>query len=344
MSKTLRKDRLPEFQDLSAKKAETRRQYLGSRMLEPGYGADLMSRADLALQDMHSLSDEVEFSPFLEIGAGSGIRSLVLERDFSAQGAATDISQNALQNTFFSSVLLKASRIPLLICCDAHTLPFLPETFRFVFAYRTLHHTPNPVPLVAECYRVLGAGGYFFCNEEPLDTPLRRILRGDRTLTSPTSIFQRLAYKLGAEKVFWDDGAWERSVGITEARFDRWLWLEALRPFEQVSVTVNRKLKIRSDLRQPKWKASLSGWIGGNVRLLAHKTSGKRATGNFLERLMCLDCGSVLPPPNQGSPLACSVCGRVYPSSNGILRVLPLDLEQAIYGDEPVITAAKEVA
>ena len=47
----------------------------------------------------------------------------------------------------------------------------------FVFAYQALHHFAQPVPVIAECHRVLGQGGHLFFNEEPMDSPLRRMLR-----------------------------------------------------------------------------------------------------------------------------------------------------------------------
>lgn len=308
------------------------RPFWGKRLLEGGLAEEIRHRAEVARLDLEKLEARVVFSPFLEIGAGSGQRSITLMQRFAAPGVATDVSQNVLQNALFSSILLKAQTIPLLVCCDAHHLPFLANTFRFVFAYRTLHHFDNPLPVVAECYRVLGQGGHFFFNEEPMDSPLRRLLRGQRMVSSPPTLWQRLARRLGVLKVFWDDGAWERSVGITEARFDHSLWIEALRPFEKVEVEINRKLRIMSDLHRPLVQARLSGIVGGNVKGLCQKLSGEPPSEDFQERLMCLDCQATGLQRVSAQGMQCAACKRTYPINLGVIRMLPLALEVELYG------------
>jgi SAM-dependent methyltransferase len=321
------------LQDLPAKKAETRRNFTGIRLLEPAAAGDLKRRVDLLRQDLGSIQERAENSPFLEIGGGSGVRSLALAGEFKAQGVLTDISQNSLRNAPYAALVLQTEPIPRRICCDAHFLPFLPDTFRFVFAYRTLHHSSNLVPVVAECYRVLACEGHFFFNDEPLDSPLRRLLRSGRRLSNPPTKTQRIAARLGLHKVFWDDGAWEVSVGITEARFNRWLWLAALSPFERVDLTVNRKLKLHTNLRTPRLTAWLAGWVGGNVRGLCQKQSGKPVEGPFDQRLMCLDCGASCLTQLPDGSLQCGACARKYPHIEGITRMLPLEIENALYGE-----------
>ena len=56
---------------------------------------------------------------------------------------------------------------PERICCDANTLPFAQNSLPFVFCFETLHHFPDPTPVVHEIYRVLCPGGWFYFNEEP---------------------------------------------------------------------------------------------------------------------------------------------------------------------------------
>jgi SAM-dependent methyltransferase len=226
--------------------------------------------------------------------------------------------------------LLNFTRLPLLICCDAHHLPFLPNTFHFVFAYQTLHHFENPIPVVAECYRVLGKGGYLFFNEEPMDSRLRRFLRGNRTLGGSPTRLQRWSYRLHMEKLFWDDGAAERRAGITEARFGIDLWCQTLEPFSEIDVEINSHLRIHNDLKKRGVISWISGIIGGNVKGYALKAGGEPATGDFHQRLMCLDCGTNL-PVNLDAQLPCEQCGRVYPFTDGILRMLPAELEVELY-------------
>jgi methylase of polypeptide subunit release factors len=143
------------LQDLPAKKAETRRNFAGRGLLEPAVAVDLKRRADLMRQDLGSVLDRAALSTFLEIGGGSGVRSLVLAGEYEAQGVLTDISQNSLRNAPFAALVLQTEAVPRRICCDAHFLPFLPDTFRFVFAYRTLHHSSNLV----RCGGVLPCAG-----------------------------------------------------------------------------------------------------------------------------------------------------------------------------------------
>lgn len=287
-------------------------------------------RAHAVLADLRALSERhVSFDPFLEIGAGSVQRSAALVNNYPAAGIATDISSLSLQDAPYMRTLLNYTRLPMLISCDAHHLPFLENSFRFVFAYQALHHFSNPIPVIAECYRVLAKDGHFFFNEEPMDSSLRRFLRGERVLSHPPTPLQRIGYSLGVEKLFWDDGAVERSLGMTEARFDLDLWRKALEPFEILDFEVNRKLRIRSNLRTPSLNAMLSGIVGGNAKGVCIKREGETAGANLQDRLMCLDCRSS--ELFQAESLCCRSCGREYPVEKGVIRMLPKSLESELY-------------
>lgn len=327
----------PRAQSLAAKLAESERPFVGYHILaSEAYSGPLRERAALALADASVLADRgVALSPFLEIGAGSGQRSLALRNAFGASGVASDISPSALRNAPYVLSVLDYAELPLLLCCDAHQLPFLPCSFAFVFAYRTLHHFSDPEPVVAECYRVLARGGHLFCNEEPLDTPLKRRLRGDRVLSRPPTRLQRIAIRLGVERFFWDDVAVERAAGITEARFLPATWRRALRPFADVDLEINRRLRVHTDLRRPGCRRWLAEAVGGNVKALCRKDEGKALAGSPSERLMCLRCGAALtlPAPN-ASALDCPACGRRYPLLNGVLCMLPEALEAALFAEK----------
>ncbi len=322
----------PGFQTLEAKRAESQRGFSGENVLkDSNLSSMLRERADTMLKDLRVLEEKkVPFSPFLEIGAGSVQRSTALINHYSADGVATDISQQSLRDTPFTLSLLGYSRAPSLICCDAHYIPFLSNTFQFVFAYQTLHHFENPIPVVAECYRVLAKGGCFYFNEEPMDSPLRRFLRGNRMLSHPPTRWQQMAYRAHIEKVFWDDGMLERSLGMTEARFDIGLWRETLKPFREISVEVNRRLRINTNLYAPALGVFLAGIAGGNVKGLCVKTDGDSVVDDFHKRLMCLDCRSTLLLCEEH--LHCQYCGRVYPVYDGVIRMLPKELETHLFG------------
>jgi ubiquinone/menaquinone biosynthesis C-methylase UbiE len=188
----------PPLQDVSAKKAESQRPFHGESILKDhGLSSMHRERANAMLADLETMRQRnVSFDPFLEIGAGSVQRSAALVNNYPVQGVATDISQNSLRDIPYVLSLLNYERKPMLVCCDAHHLPFLPNSFQFVFAYQTLHHFENPVPVAAECYRVLGKGGHFFFNEEPMDSSFRRLLRGKRMLSHPPTRLQKLGYRL----------------------------------------------------------------------------------------------------------------------------------------------------
>ena len=323
----------PARQSVSAKKAESERPFIGEDILRNrGPASMYRQRAVAVLVDLAVLGRQgVRLNPFLEIGAGSVQRSAAIINNYPVEGAAVDISQGSLQNAPYVLRLLGYDRAPLLVCCDSHHQPFLSDTFQFVFAYRTLHHFDDPIPVVAECYRVLGRGGHFYFNEEPMDSPFRRLLRGKRMLSHPPTGLQELAYRLGVAKVFWDDGAAERSRGITEARFDIGVWRRALETFGVVDVVVNRRLKMHSDLRRTGLQSFLPGFIGGNVRGLCTKTDGQAVTGRLRERLMCLDCGSNRLKRAENAQLVCQECGRSYPATDGVVRMLPEELETHLH-------------
>ncbi|MFO7695885.1 MAG: methyltransferase domain-containing protein [Anaerolineae bacterium] len=327
--------RLPESQPLSALKAESQRPYYGSQILASrGIGAGLRQRAEITLRDLAPLAAAgVAFSPFLEIGAGSTQRSAALMNRYGAEGAATDISESSVRNSPYVLALLGCERGPLLVCCDAAHLPFQANTFQFAFCYRSLHHFPNPVPVAAELYRVLGRGGHLFLNDEPMDSPLKRLLRGRRHLARPLTRPQRLATRLGVARLFWDDSAGELALGMVEVRFDLWVWREALRPFAEVTVEISRRLRLRSDLYRPRLAALLSGLWGGNVWALCRKDEGEGVVEcDLRERLMCLDCGGTA-LTRDGTSLTCGGCGREYPITGGVIRMLPRELETALYGE-----------
>jgi SAM-dependent methyltransferase/uncharacterized protein YbaR (Trm112 family) len=329
----------PTPQSISAKKAESQRPHHGQAVFDdPNVRTMFRDRADAILTDLKLLENKwgVQFSPFIEIGAGSVQRSAALINNYPVEGVATDISLNSLLDTPYVLSMLNYDCSPLLICCDAHHLPFLPNTFLFVFAYQTLHHFDNPVPVLAECYRVLAKDGYLFFNEEPMGSTFRRLLSGKRLLSHPPTNIQKLGYWLGVEKVFWDDGALERSLGMTEARFDLDLWCKGLAPFTIIDIEVNRKLKIHSNLKKPVINSFLSSFIGGNVKGLCLKKEGEVMYGDFRERLMCLDCNSNQITTINDSQMLCKNCNRLYPIANGVLRMLPKQLEIELYPENSI--------
>jgi SAM-dependent methyltransferase len=321
-----------EGQTLSGKQAEVARPFYGTEIIEDEHVAALhKERAETTLRQLTELAERgVQFTPFLEIGAGAGMRSVALANHFGADGVATEISQNSLANAPFTLSLLGYKDMPLLIACDAQHLPFLSHTFRFVFCFQTLHHFDDPDRAVAECYRVLGRGGHFYFAEEPIGGPMRRLLRGNRVRSEPLTPIQRLGARLGVEEIFWRGGALEESLGITESYFDIGVWRHALRRFSKVSAVANRRLRIKTDLRRRTPGYLLASLTGGQVKGLCVKSEGQEASGSPRDRLVCLDCGTAGPSVRETEVL-CAACGRSYPIESGILRMFPRELETKLY-------------
>lgn len=134
----------------------------------------LADRMRKAFEHLSALKREgKKLSPYIEIGAERCQRSLVMENDLACSGAALDISFDMLRSCEFYGEKFSKPRKPLRICADAYRLPFLSASVPFVFCYETLHHFPDPAPVVEEINRVLSPGGVFFFDEEPY----RQILR-----------------------------------------------------------------------------------------------------------------------------------------------------------------------
>jgi ubiquinone/menaquinone biosynthesis C-methylase UbiE len=102
--------------------------------------------------DYRSLTGE----KVLEIGCGMGTMAM----DWAKQGAviyATDLSHVAVNQT---KMRFKLFELKGNICLgDARRLPFEDNSFRYVYSWGVLHHSPNIKRSVEEIYRVLEPGG-----------------------------------------------------------------------------------------------------------------------------------------------------------------------------------------
>jgi SAM-dependent methyltransferase len=323
-------------QSVSTLKAEARMPSQGAQILnDPALSQLHRDRAATMLKAAEGLSARgVRFSAFLEIGAGSAQRSTALLNTYGGNGVASDINQGSLSNNVHIKLLLGYERVPLLISCDAAHLPFLNDTFEFVFAYQMLHRFNDPSPVVAEAYRVLAAGGHFYFDEEPTTSGLRELLRQGRQLTEPPSPMQRIGRRLGLAHVFWDDGAEDRSRwGVQVMRFTLETWRHSLEPFlSQVDLEINGTLKLHTNLERGRVMTGLAGLVGGRTTGLCQKLTGTSPGGSPAERLMCVDCHSHMPVATPQLELRCPACDRLYPRFGTVFRLLPRDLEDEMYG------------
>jgi SAM-dependent methyltransferase len=148
-------------------------QVQGERIFEDEFDSEGMERVLLermaeterVIRDVREKG--VRISPYLEVGAERGQRSLVLENELEERGAALDLSLDLLRSCTHYAQRFGRDRLPIRICADAYRLPFASDSLPFVFCFQTLHHFPSTAPVIAEIHRVLAPGGHFFFAEEP---------------------------------------------------------------------------------------------------------------------------------------------------------------------------------
>ena len=122
-------------------RAKLSRQHVSDEVLLPDYykrkehDRILLERVNATQKRMKELVDMgINLSPFLELGAERGQRSLVLTTDFYANGVAVDISYHQLRTMEHFAKLFKREKLPTRICCDANHLPFKNNSFSFSWA------------------------------------------------------------------------------------------------------------------------------------------------------------------------------------------------------------------
>lgn len=214
----------PAIQSKLSKEGEIRFRACGARAeIEGEIQEELKQLVEQRLHYSRQVFQRLEgkgvcFSPFLEIGTERGVRSLLLVHTTRADGFATDISFHSLESIPFWKERLGLSGSPTLVCCDAYELPFRSNAFPFVFCFQTLHHFPDPTPILKEIYRVLAPGGYFYFDEEPVKRFLCLNLFRTRRVKD-FSLLERALADLGLlsyiAEAYWGSGV-EAKWGIVE--------------------------------------------------------------------------------------------------------------------------------
>lgn len=322
-------------------------QHVSGEVLLPDYyrKADhdriLQDRVDATHRKMTELASlGITLSPFLELGAERGQRSLVLTNDLGASGVAIDISYHQLKSMEHFAALFDRPKLPMRICCDANHLPFKSNAFPFVFCYEFLHHFPSLGPVVREIHRV-AAGGHFYFDEEPFRRAMKVALYRQRNKIYSRSTLRKHWYRRLMESFISDSPCDEVEHGIIEnEKLSLSEWLTALSIFEQRDIDLVSLDRFRSKLGRRLRPSNLLNYLlGGIIAGLCRKGLGSPKDGpvDLRETLACPECmarRSVGGPDEPslvelGHGYRCLDCGFTYPCSDGIIFLLrPGELQQ----------------
>jgi SAM-dependent methyltransferase len=328
-------------------RAKLARQHVSGEVLLPNYYQKekhdriLRQRVDATRKKMKELAElGITFSPFLELGAERGQRSLVLTNDFGANGIAVDISYHQLKTMEHFSRFFKKDALPLRICCDANHLPFKSNSFPFIFCYEFLHHFPALRPILNEIHRV-ASDGYFYFDEEPFKRVMKLPLYRQKAKIYSEKALRKNKYISFIESFISDAPCDEVEHGIVENdNISLREWMSALSLFDQREIDLSSINKLKSKLDGRLRPINIPNYLlGGTISGLCRKTVERRnqTLVNVSDILGCPSCkiassnGSFDRPSlvKSGDRYQCSQCGFDYPCRDGVIFLLPRsELEQ----------------
>ncbi|MHB8910149.1 MAG: methyltransferase domain-containing protein [Syntrophales bacterium] len=298
----------------------------------------LARRMEKTLAQVKVLLDKgVTVSPYLEIGAERCQRSLVMENDLGATGGAADISYDMLKSCDYYMGVFGKAGAPLRVCCDANNLPFLSNSVPFVFCYQTLHHFPDPSPVIKEVLRVLSPGGHFALNEEPFRKLLHiNLYKGRKIYSQEAAATGRLADIL--DFFFSEANCNEVGHGVIENnRITLGTWKRALSGFGERQVSLCTIKKIESELFSPSNRFKfLSAWLfGGEIRGICRKAgTAPLSYSHIADILACPACrekGLDSPLIQKEAFFTCSGCASSFPVMDGVLFLFPAEKFRELY-------------
>lgn len=297
----------------------------------------LEERMDQTFHDLTQLQQRgIPLSPYVEIGAERGQRSLVMENDLGARGAAADICYPLLRSMDHYQGVFKRPRSPLRICCDVNNLPFLTGSVPFIFCYETLHHFPEPAPITSEVYRALQPGGYFFFAGEPFKQVAHLDLYKAKQSYSREYASRSIIRKV-LDRLFMARTCNETDHGILENdKITLKEWKKALAAFDGSGVRLEYG-PVRSQLVNPRSRLrySILYLLGGVISGVCQKPGQLQTNDRSIEdSLGCPSCRQRevdVGLCRSDSFFSCPKCSNTYPVFNDVLFLFEHDKLAELY-------------
>lgn len=302
----------------------------------------LKERLRQSTQTFKMLAKEgVIFSPYLEIGAEYSLRSSLLENKFGAVGFSSDISLPSLARSKEFAKLFNFKKTPKTICADAYNLPFKSNYFPFIFIYETLHHFPDPKPVLLEVKRVLAPGGICLIGAEPIRQSLQiRLWRRPNKLRRWEKALKFLLILPFISHI----GKTEVEHGIIEEAFSFKTWQGALSVFDkgEVNIHVFNLSETQCMSPQKNWlvptfavKTLVELFGGGFEAILTKAETSQKYPKGIKQSLICPNCLSekkiqVKLKTLKIKGLFCPNCKTNYGYYKNVLVLLKDDLKKAV--------------
>ncbi|MBC8466087.1 methyltransferase domain-containing protein [bacterium] len=302
-----------------------------------GIESILQERMDDTLRKLSHLSKQgIILSPYLEIGAERCQRSMVVETDLNSRGIAIDLSFDMLRSgEYYSKVWTKD--LPLRICADLYNTPLKSGSLPFIFCYQTLHHFPDPRPLVAEMHRILSSGGVFYFDEEPFKKGFHLNLYKTQKVFSSDHINRNVLRKV-LDHFFAEYINNEEEHGVIENDdISIASWRRTFNIFNDQEITLSSPGSISSGLYGSKFSLSfrLNYLFGGNISGTCKKKGSLNNSINSIERALtcpiCLADGQE-PDMTMGTEaLTCTSCQHAFPIIDGIVILMESERMRMLY-------------